>query len=65
MALVTTTDMFKKAYEGGYANAAVRPGRARKQAVCVWKSGVEQGDQVVFEHGLNLGTLLVLPVCGF
>lgn len=44
---------------------AVRPGRAGKQAVRVWESGIKQGDQVVFEHGLYFSALLVLPVCGF
>src|SRR5699024_12280057 len=34
------------------------------QAVCVWESGVQQGDQVVFQHGLYFGILLVLPVAG-
>ena len=45
--------------------AAIRPDRADKQAVCIRESGGEQGNQVVFEHGLHLGTLLVLSVCGF
>lgn len=44
---------------------SVSPGRACKQAVRVWKSGVEQGDQIVFKHGLYFGALLVLSVCGF
>ena len=39
-------------------------GRTGKQAVCIRKSGVQQGDQVVFQHGLYFGILLVLPVAG-
>lgn len=45
--------------------AAVRSGRAGKQAVCVWESGIKQGNQIVFKHGLHFGVLLVLPVRGF
>ena len=43
---------------------AIGAGRTGKQAVCVWESGVQQGDQVVFQHGLYFGILLVLPVAG-
>ena len=45
--------------------AAIRPDRADKQAVRIRESGGEKGNPVVFEHGLHLGTLLVLSVCGF
>ena len=45
--------------------AAVRPGSACKQAVRVRECVVKQGNQIVFEHSLHLGALLVLPVCGF
>ena len=44
--------------------ATIGTGWTGKQAVCVWKSGVQQGDQVVFQHGLYFGILLVLPVAG-
>ena len=43
---------------------AIGAGRTGKQAVCVWKSSIQQGDQVVFQHGLYFGILLVLPVAG-
>ena len=56
-------------WESGYKVhpffAAVCPGRAGKQAVRIRESSIKQRDQIVFEHGLYLGTLLVLPVCGF
>ena len=45
--------------------AAVCPGGTGKQAVCVRKSGVEQSNQIVFEHGLHFGALLILAICGF
>lgn len=52
----------KTMWESGYKVhpllTAIRPGRAGKQAVCVWESGVEQGDQIVFKHGLCFGALL-------
>lgn len=55
--------------EGGYKIhpflTSVRLDCAGKQAVCVRESGVEQGNQIIFEHGLHFGALLVLPVCGF
>ena len=44
--------------------AAIGAGRTGKQAVCVWESGVQQGDQVILQHGLYFGILLVLPVAG-
>ena len=44
--------------------AAIGAGRTGKQAVCIRESGVQQGDQVVFQHGLYFGILLVLPVAG-
>ena len=44
--------------------AAISAGRTGKQAVCVWKSSIQQGDQVVLQHGLYFGILLVLPVAG-
>ena len=45
--------------------AAIGAGRTGKQAVCIRKSGVQQGDQVILQHGLNFGILLVLPVADF
>ena len=44
--------------------AAIGAGRTGKQAVCIRESGVQQGDQVVFQHGLYFGILLVLAVAG-
>ena len=45
--------------------AAIGAGRTGKQAICVWEGGVQQGDQVILQHGLNFGILLVLPVADF
>ena len=44
--------------------AAISAGRTGKQAVCVRESCVQQGDQVILQHGLYFGILLVLPVAG-
>ena len=56
--------MPKSSYKVHPFLAAIGARRAGKQAVRIWKSGVQQGDQVVFQHGLYLGVLLVLPVTG-
>ena len=45
--------------------AAVGSYRAGKQAIYAWKHGIQQRDQVVTQHGLNLGILLILPIAGF
>lgn len=45
--------------------AAISTGRAGKKAVYIRKSSIQQGNQVVLEHGLHLGILPVLPVTGF
>jgi len=38
---------------------AVGSGRAAEKTVAARECGIQQGDQVVLEHGLNLGILLV------
>lgn len=43
---------------------SIRPDRAAEKAVHIEESSIQQGDQVVFEHGLQFGILL-LPVAGF
>ncbi len=45
--------------------AAIRTGGTGKQTIGVRKSGIQQGNQIVLEHGLYLGILLVLPVAVF
>ena len=60
-----TTDtlaMPKSSYKVHPFFAAIGPGRTGKQAVCVRESGVQEGDQVVLQHGLYFRILLVLPV---
>ena len=42
--------------------ASICTGRTVKQAVRIWKGRIQQGDQVVFQHGLHLGILLVLTM---
>ena len=42
--------------------AAIGAGRTGKQAVCVRESGIQEGNQVVLQHGPHFGILLVLPV---
>ena len=56
--------MPKSGYKVHPLLAAIGAGRTGKQAVCVRESNVQQGDQVVLQHGLYFGILLVLPVAG-
>lgn len=56
--------MPKSGYKVHPLLAAIGAGRTGKQAVCVRESNVQQGDQVILQHGLYFRILLVLPVAG-
>ena len=51
--------MPKSSYKVHPLLAAIGARRTDKQAVCVRENGVQQGDQVVLQHGLYFGILLV------
>ena len=41
---------------------SISTGRTVKQAICVWESLIQQGNQIVFQHSLHLGILPVLTI---
>ena len=41
---------------------AISPSGTAKQAVCIWKSNIQKGNEVVFHHCPNFGEVFVLTV---
>ena len=41
---------------------SIGTGGAIEQSIDLREHGIQQGNQVVFQHGLHLGILLVVPV---
>lgn len=56
--------MLESGYKVHLFLAAICSGWVCEQPVCIRESGAQQRDQIVFEHGLQLGILLVLPITG-
>ena len=44
---------------------AIGLGRTAEQAVCLWEHHIQQRNQIVLQHSLYRGILLVLPVTVF